>query len=500
VRAIRAVAPSLLAVLAVVATAAAHGSSERYPLPAPLWLWVVGAAAIVASSFVVIAPLVRGPAVPGRYGKINLLRWKAGRLLVHPRVWLAGQMVSSALLVLIVAAGVIGTQNPMRNLAPAAIWGVGWVGLACLSALVGDAWKVVNPWSALFAAVTRFVAGGSNDRATVAYPRSLACWPAVGLFGAFVWTEFVYDDRAIPARLALLTIGYSVITWTGMAIFGRAVWLRHGDPFAVAFGVLARFAPTELRVNDPAGCRHCASECAGQDDGCVNCVECFRRAPGAGRELNLRPFAAGLLSSERVSSSSATFVMLLVASVIFDGFTATPPWSTIEASLYALAPGGPDLRLTTVATAGLLGVVGLFLVVYRVMACAVGRAFVLSLVPIAVAYHVAHHLAYLLTQGWLAIRLVSDPFGFGWDLLGTADLRADLGLVDARFSWYTAVAAIVIGHIVAVYVSRATALQQRAGARAAVLGQLLVLLFLVASTTTGVWIIAQPIVEWPGTP
>ena len=69
----------------------------------------------------------------------------------------------------------------------------------------------------------------------------------------------------MPAQLALLTLGYSVITWTGMAIFGRAVWLRHGDPFALAFGLLARFAPTELRVNDPRQCRGCPSECAGGD-------------------------------------------------------------------------------------------------------------------------------------------------------------------------------------------------------------------------------------------
>jgi len=37
------------------------------------------------------------------------------------------------------------------------------------------------------------------------------------------------------------------------------------------------------------------------------------------------------------------------------------------------------------------------------------------------------------------IPLASDPFGFGWDLLGTAGYRVDIAVVGARFAWYTAV-------------------------------------------------------------
>ena len=271
-------------------------------------------------------------------------------------MWLAGQGVSVALLVLIVAAGVIGTQNPMRNLAPTAIWVVWWVGFAYLSALVGDVWQILNPWSALFTLVERSERDPAREEPFVAYPRALGAWPAVLLFGAFAWIELVFDGRAVPAQLALLTLGYSVITWTGMAIFGRAVWLRHGDPFALAFGLLARFAPTELRVSDPRQCRGCESECAGGAEGCVNCVACFRRAPEAARELNLRPFAVGLFSAQGVSPSIMVFVLLLLATVTFDGFMATPPWSTIESTLYAVAPGSPDFKLTAVATVGLIGV------------------------------------------------------------------------------------------------------------------------------------------------
>jgi hypothetical protein len=294
-----------------------------------------------------------------------------------------------------------------------------------------------------------------------------------------------------------------------MAIFGRAVWLCHGDPFAVAFGLLARFAPTELRVNNSHRCDRCESECGAAGE-CVNCVECFRRAPDAERELNLRPFAAGLLGTGGVSSSMAVFVLLLLASVTFDGFMATPPWSTIERTLYAAAPGSPDFKITVVATAGLVGFAVLFVVVYGVFsgwiaraggghpASRVGGAFAVSLVPIALAYHLAHYLTYLLIQGQLAIPLVSDPFGFGWNLFGTADFRPDIGLVDARFTWYTAVIAIVAGHIAAVYVAHVIALREFVDHRAVVRSQLVMLVLMVGYTTASLWIIAQPIVESSG--
>ena len=48
------------------------------------------------------------------------------------------------------------------------------------------------------------------------------------------------------------------------------------------------------------------------------------------------------------------------------------------------------------------------------------RAFAYSLAPIAVAYNLAHFINLLLIQGQLMPPLASDPFGYGWDLLGTA--------------------------------------------------------------------------------
>jgi hypothetical protein len=485
--------------------ALAHGFGQRYDLPVPLWLWAAAAAAAVALSFVIIGLFVKAsPGVRG-YWRLNLLRFPPGRLLADRRVRLVARLFSVELFFLVLGASLAGNQSPTRNIAPTFIWVAWWVGFAYLSALVGNLWAVVNPWAAIFGWTEALL---GSRRATRRYPAWLGVWPAVGLFLAFAWVELIYTGRSIPAQLGHLIIGYSILTWASMALFGRATWLRHGDPFATAFGVLARFAPTEIRVTDREACRRCELPCAGRDGTCLDCGACFDRAAPARREWNARPFAAGLTNTADVSPSMVAFVLLLLSTVTFDGFTATPAWAGLEGTLYAaLAPLG-EARLTVIGTLGLVAFPLLFVLVYLAFARwmawmgddqlttgTVARLFVLSLVPIAIAYHLAHYFTYLLIQGQLLIRLASNPFGFGWDLLGSARYRPDIGIVGARSVWYTAVVAIVLGHVIAVYVAHVVALREFRDRRAALRSQLPMLVLMVGYTVVSLWIIAQPIVE-----
>ena len=484
--------------LARASPAFGHALRQRYDLPIPLGLYLAGAGATVALSFVVVALVSRRPPWRGSTPRINLLRFSAFRMLAHPGILFACRLLSVGIFVLILLAGIIGKQNPFKNIAPTAVWVVWWVGMGYVSALLGDLWALINPWNIIFGwaeGLRRRVKPGSRLSFGVPYPEWLGVWPAVGLFLVFAWAELVWEGAEVPASLAGAALGYSVITWTGMLVFGRERWLRSGEVFSVFFGTLARFAPTEFR--------------AGHRDS----------------EWALRPYGAGLLTTEPIHFSQMIFVLLMLSTVTFDGFIETPLWTAIVDAVlsapllfpvFTVLHGSLGSLLPVFHTVALglfpmlfLAVYMLFVRLMRFVAAArvrgdvgarllpttdLARLFVLTLVPIAIAYHLAHYLAYLLVAGQFIIPLASDPFGFGWDLLGTTLYRIDLGIVDARFVWYTAVIAIVIGHIIAVCLAHLVALHVFGDVGLATRSQYPILGLMVCYTMVSLWILAQPVV------
>ena len=73
-------------------------------------------------------------------------------------------------------------------------------------------------------------------------------------------------DSIVPSKLATAVVTYSIITWTGMFIFGRESWLLYGDPFSVLFRLLSRCSIVELRVASSEHCPECPELCPNQDE------------------------------------------------------------------------------------------------------------------------------------------------------------------------------------------------------------------------------------------
>jgi hypothetical protein len=521
----RRIAPQVGGLLALAPCAAqAHGFAQRYDLPVPLGLYIGASAAAVALSFVVVAFFVRGDRLIRRYPRLNLLAHPAVRVLAAALASLLG-LLSVAALVLVIVGGLVGPADPFRNIAPTAIWVVWWVGLAYVSGLAGNLWALVNPWSVAFSWVERSwrrLFPAVRFGLSLRWPAWLGRAPAIVLFACFVWAELIWPQSDVPASLARAALAYSIVTWLGMFLFGRHTWLSRGEAFSVAFGFLARFAPSEIRVTDSTLCAACATGgCGDRYAACVNCPACFAKASWRSREFNLRPWAVGLLGDRAVSASSTIFVLLMLSSVTFDGLLATPLWAEVaERMLHSqgfrpLVIALQDVTGDAVAAVGTLALV-LFLAGFQLLYLlfsalmrwcvpAADRAglslgqvaglFVLSLVPIALAYHLAHYLSYLAIVGQYMIPLLSDPFGLGWNLLGTRLYVVDIGVVNARMVWYTSVIAIVAGHIVAVWLAHVTALRAFASNRAALRSQVPMLLLMVGYTMLSLWILAQPVVE-----
>lgn len=122
-------------------------------------------------------------------------------------------------------------------------------------------------------------------------------------------------------------------------------------------------------------------------------------------------------------------------------------------------------------------------------------AYVFTLVPIAIAYHTAHYLTYLLVQGQAIFALISDPLGFGWNLFGTANYEPEPSVVGAVFVWYSPVVLIVAGHVVAVYLAHLVSLRCFGSPKRALRSQYPVLVLMTFYTVFSLWILSQPIIE-----
>jgi hypothetical protein len=121
---------------------------------------------------------------------------------------------------------------------------------------------------------------------------------------------------------------------------------------------------------------------------------------------------------------------------------------------------------------------------------------VLSIVPISIAYHIAHYFQSLIVDFPTAVLALSDPFGLGWSLLPHAGLQhgTTMGLgpdgVIAAYRAQTAI--IVVGHILATLAAHRIARAENADRRKAVLMGIPLAVLMVFYTVFGLWLLSTP--------
>jgi len=467
----------VLSLFALPAIAHAHAIDDRYELPVPLSHFIVGATSAVAISFLIAAICLRRPPSPDA---------PAGRALSLGPLLLVLRPLAGLLSVLVfsvtVAAALFGTRDPMMNLAPTMLWVVWWVGLSLFVACIGNVWPALDPWRAVFDAIdalARALGARNGISLRLRYPRALGAWPAVGLLLLLGWLEVGYPESAEPRRIAQGLLAWSAITLLGRIVFGRETWERNVDVFAIYFATLGRFAPL-----------------ASGPDGRTLLV----RAPGRG------------LLVDAPSIATVALVMAMLATVLFDGLLSGQTWWSAQAALIHAVPALAHPKGYFTSPLGLLAVWLVFLTAYYLAclaavrltrAASVGatfRAFAYTLVPIAVGYSVAHNFSNLLIQGQQAIPLLSDPLSLNWNVLGTRGYRPHMRLIEAAGSWHVAVAAIVLGHAVAVWLAHRVALRDFGSPRRAVVATLPLTLAMLVYTAISLAVIAEPMVKHEGIP
>ena len=91
------------------------------------------------------------------------------------------------------------------------------------------------------------------------------------------------------------------------------------------------------------------------------------------------------------------------------------------------------------------------------------------------------------------MTMISDPFGVGWNLFGTATLYRPPLILLADQVWHTQVGLILFGHIVSVYLAHLQALKLFPKGRQGVWSQLPMLALMMLLTTVGLRILSLPI-------
>jgi hypothetical protein len=441
----------LLAAL-VPTQAIAHASERMLILTLPTERYIVGAAATVALTALVV------PLAP----RLRALRPRRVADLPAPPLGLTSWAACLALLAL-VAVGFLGPRDPLGNLLPLTVWTLLWVGLTLATVLVGDLWRGIDPWTGPATTLRRLL----GRQGGVGLGR-LGHWPAVaGLLG-FAWFELVSLAPDDPAVLARAVLFYWLAILALAALEGPA-WLRQGEFLTVFFGLIARIAPLWWE-------------------------------PREGRlRLMAGPPGAQILAMPPLGPGAAAFLTLVLASVSFDGLHDTFRWLAFVGVNPLEFPGR-----SAVQRANTLGLLAAWAATAAAIfgAIALGRRIagrrtrfrgeagplLLSFLPIAAGYHAAHYLVALLTGARYTVAALDDPLGRGWHLFGLPEHWVSLGfLADAaavRAIWNAQFALILGAHLLAVL------LNHRLAPPGPALAQVPMTALMVLYTVFGLWLLS----------
>jgi hypothetical protein len=458
---------ALTAALALPAAASAHGLVGKQDLPIPRWLFAWAAAAVLVISFVALAVLWPRPRLEGIRERPVL------KVPVVLEV-LCGALGVAAF-VITVYAGYAGSQTATANLAPTVVYVVFWVAIPFATVLLGDVFAAFNPWRAVArgAAWIYGRARRGEAPAAMAYPTWLGRWPAALGILAFAWVELVYVDKDDPSQLATMMLLYAAVQLVGMSVYGIEAWSRNADAFGLYFRLFSMLSALHWRA----------------------------------RTLYVRPPLSGAPTLD-AGPGTVALLCTMIGTVSFDGLSQGAIWTgqggiapDLQQRFVNLGFSG-EVALEITFTIGLLTMVGLISGLYRlgVMGMhSVGRGhdttelsrrFVHSLIPIALAYVVAHYFSLLMYQGQAVAYLVSDPLGDGSNVFGTATATIDYNLVGANGVWYVQVFALVCGHAAGLTLAHDRALVVYKRARDATRSQYWMLAVMVAFTSLGLWLLS----------
>ncbi len=377
--------------------------------------------------------------------RLPLIGHTIQNMITHPVVITVLRIITSIVFLLVIAAGLFGTQVAERNIATTLTWTLWWSGVVISVFFVGSAWCAICPWDAIATWLVRrrlWKRGNTLSSLNLKVPKVIRnIWHALIMFVVLTWLELGYGVTTSPYATALLALLIVVLATISLAIYERKAFCRYFCAVGRTLGAYGGIAPIALRPIDNNVCANCKTlECyKGTDDiepcpthlvmgslkqntYCTSCGACTQSCPHQNISWQLRNIGDEITYSARPHWDESWFILGLLSLTIFHGFTMMPYWEDWMRQLaYIMGDSG---RILTSFSIGMLIAMLIPLLLYsgciawlkHIMGNQdswrrVFSAMALTVLPLAFAYHIAHNLSHLFRESQGFLSVVLNPFG-----------------------------------------------------------------------------------------
>ena len=382
--------------------------------------------------------------------KLVILSQQLKSLVTTPWLLLVLRIVTSAVFLLVIYAGLFGTAIPEKNIATVLTWTIWWSGVVISIFFVGSAWCAICPWDALAGWLVKrklWQRGDAVSSLNLRVPKIFrSVWPALIMFIGLTWLELGVGVTVSPYATALMALLMVVLATISLAVYERKAFCHYFCAVGRTIGAYSVISPVALRPVNENTCADCTTlECyhgtdqvepcpthlvmgrIKQNTYCTSCGACGMSCPHQNVSWQIRNIATDVINaspstSRRAKADEAWFVLGLVALTTFHGITMMPYWeSWMQQLAYKIGDSGQLLISFSVGmfVSMLIPVSLYYICVYLVKLFSktkesferIFSLLAVSLIPLAFAYHIAHNLTHLVRESQGFWNVVMNPLG-----------------------------------------------------------------------------------------
>jgi hypothetical protein len=327
-----------------------------------------------------------------------------------------------------------------------------------LHVCIGNLWQHINPWKI----ISDYILSDLDAK-----QRYISGVVGVVLLLGLFWWELVSGTSFVPRIVGVVLLIYTVINVL-MSLRYRN-WYKEGELFSVLFGFVGTLAPFRL-TDEGNGIVHTKVQ----------------------NKLSGTPASVWTLGIAAVMLAGASFDSIKESVMWFNwlkalGFASS---STLAGTFGVILAPLPFLAAYLLACWIMNKLVG-----GKQSTWLLARQFVWSLIPIAFGYTLAHNFALVIVQAPQMLAILSDPFGYGWNLFGTADASRTALLLGAKMVWFIEIGFVILAHVFGVLYAHILAVNIFKDGKAALRSQYPMALLMVGFTIFTLWLLSQPLVS-----